>query len=171
VIQGAGLAWLAVGKTPAQMLSSYGKTGGPMLELLKELGQISERTLSYYYVILLASPVLFVFFQQRSPGYPFWNVLLAVSAPGAVAGLLMWVGLFADRIHDHYEIGVQVDVAWELFIVSWAFPAIWFAPISFAASLFLKRNGKLANAIFVLCSIALILSYLSAAATINYPLN
>lgn len=142
-----------------------------MLELLKELGQISEKVLSHYDVILLASPVLFVFFQLRSPAYPFWNVLLAVSAPGAVAGLLVWTGLFAGRLHDHFDIGVQVDVAWGLFIFSWAFPAIWFAPISFAASPFLKWNGKIASVIFVLWSIALIVSYLSAAATMNYPLN
>jgi hypothetical protein len=142
-----------------------------MLELPKELGQINEKALSHYYLILLAAPVLFVFFQQRSSAYPFRNVLLAVSAPGAVAGLLMWVGIFAGWLHDHYETGAQVDVAWGLFILSWAFPAIWFAPVSFAASLFLKRKGTVASATFALWNLILIASYLSAAATMNYPLN
>jgi hypothetical protein len=120
--------------------------------------------LNNFYYLPALSPFIFIILQFISPSYLLRNVLISLSAPGAVAGVCLYaIFIIRDVLESHASSDAYLTSAWmlvtTLIALSGYFPACWIMPISLIVAIKQKRNGWLANTLFALSSLFILMLY------------
>jgi hypothetical protein len=131
---------------------------------IKDFHDYTDLLLNNFHYMLAGAPFIFVIFQLKAPNYTLRNSLVALSGPGAAAGIYIYVFVVILAIVQHYSLNVRHSTVGEMLIsplvgLSGFFPAVWVMPITFFVSLRKKRNGGQANIVFAAVGLFILALY------------
>jgi hypothetical protein len=131
---------------------------------LQDFWDFTLALLKDFHYLLAFSPFILVILQFSSPSYLLRNVLISLSAPGAVAGVYLYAILIIRHVLESPASSLDYETSASMLFdrligLSGYFPVCWIMPISLIAAIKQKRNGWLANTLFALSSLFILMLY------------